>query len=341
MPERSHFLQSNVFKILVFIIGTMVLGALIAPQLYRGGKFLVEQGWLQGSWLDGLHGSMARAKFSRYFNRSIMLAGALLIWPTLVWLRAGKKTQMAHTGSGIGPVRQFLGLSPNPSWGLHLMAGFILAAGGLLLMGWFYVSRGWYTTLVLDRPLMRILLSSLGTGIAVGLLEEFVFRGALQAVVAGFLRPRGQFYAIAIFFALIHFFNPPAGIDMTQVNAFSGLAFVGDLFGHFFGQFARPSVLIGEFAVLLAIGLVLGYTRMKTRSLWLGIGLHAGWVFGVKTYASLTVRAFPSGEMMPWLGDSLRVGAFSCIVASLTGVVLWGWLRPRYGNPFVEPISEA
>jgi hypothetical protein len=50
----------------------------------------------------------------------------------------------------------------------------------------------------------------------------------------------------------------------------------------------------------------------------------------------MTTRAFGPAEMMPWLGDTLRVGAVSCLVVSLTGLALWLWLRKRYGDPFAE-----
>jgi hypothetical protein len=40
--------------------------------------------------------------------------------------------------------------------------------------------------------------------------------------------------------------------------------------------------------------------------------------------------------MMPWLGETLRVGAVSCLVVVLTGIVLRLWLRKRYGDPFAE-----
>ena len=338
MPGRAPFIQSSVFKLLVFLLGTMLLGALLAPPLYLGGKHAVAQGWLAGGWLDGLHSSMERAKFSRYFNRSVLAAALLLIWPTLRWLKAGGPRQdaAAESSGGKGRLLRDLRLSPNPWWWGHLLAGFLLAAVSLLLLGWFYVGRGWYGPSGSDEPIAGVLLGALGTGFAVALLEEFVFRGALQAVVSKLLRPRAAYLAIALFFAVIHFFNPPAGLEAKEVTATTGFWMVGEIFGHFFSQFANPGFLFAEFAVLFAIGLVLGYTRLKTRSLWLGIGLHAGWVFGVKTLSPLTRRTFEPDEMMPWLGETLRVGAVSCIVVALTGIVLWLWLRKRYADPFEE-----
>lgn len=336
----SPFLRSSVFKLLVFLAGTVALAAVLAPPLYLGGKHLVAEGWLKGGWLDGLHGSMERARFSRYFNRSVLLAAFLLLWPTLRWLNSGKTGDPGPRGnSALSRARSLMAqfqLEPNPRWWSHLLAGFAAAGGSLLLLGWFYVAQGWYETRDPEKPWTGILLGALVTGTAVAFLEEFVFRGALQTVVAKLLRPRALWVILAAFFAVIHFFNPPHGLDVEKVTAGSGFWMVGRIFGHFFSQFANPSFLLAEFAVLFAIGLVLGYTRMKTRSLWLGIGLHAGWVFGVKTLSPVTTRAFEPGEMMPWLGETLRVGAVSCLVVTATGIALWMWLRRRYGDPFAE-----
>ncbi len=332
MAERVPFLQSAVFKILVFLLGTTVLGALLAPALYLGGKHVVAEGWLEGGWLDSLHGSMERAKFSRYFNRAILISALILIAPTLRWMRT--------TGSAPASREKLATswqLDPNPRWFAHLFIGFAVAGGTLLLLGGFYLNQGWYEWRDAGKPMIGILAGALGTGFAVGFLEEFVFRGALQAVVSKWLRPVASYLAIAAFFALVHFFNAPRTLEAGEVNLVSGFWMIGKIFEHFFSQFANPSFLLAEFAVLFAIGLVLGYTRLKTRSLWLGIGLHAGWVFGVKTLSPVTVRNFDPGAMMPWLGETLRVGAVSCLVVTLTGLGLWLWLRPRYGDPFRSP----
>ena len=283
----GSFFQSSAFKILVFIVGTVVLSAAFAPPLYLGGKHVVAEGWLAGGWFDGLNGSMDRAKFSRYFNRAALLAALLMLWPTLKWLQAGRTGEREKRS-----MRESLLLEKNPVWWRHLLIGFLVAGGSLLLLGWAYVGLGWYEMEETTKPLYRILSTAMGTAIAVGLLEEFVFRGALHSVFAKVLQPKGLFIGIAIFFAAVHFLNPPRGLDVENVSAGSGFWMLGQIFGHFFAQFGKPSVLLAEFAVLLTIGLIVGYTRMKTGSLWLGIGLHAGWVFGVKTLSPLTERRF-------------------------------------------------
>lgn len=323
---KASFFQSGLWKILVFLFGTVVLSAILSPPLYWGGKYVVAQGWLEGGILEGLNGSLDRARFSRYFNRAVLLAALLMLWPVLKWMNRDRGERKSF--------RDFLALERNPARWQHFGVGFALAAGSLLLLGWFYVQLGWYVTRDPGKAVLEILLSALGTGLAVGFLEEFVFRGALQAVLARVMKPRALFFTIAIFFAVIHFFNAPRHLEIGEVRAYTGFWFVGRIFAHFFSQFADPYFLAAEFAVLFAIGLVLGYTRNKTGSLWLGIGLHAGWVFGVKTLSPLTTRAFEREELMPWLGDSLRVGAVSCLVVLLTGFVIWIWLRRGPRDPF-------
>ena len=320
--EGRNFFQSGAFKILVFFLGTVLLGTVLSPFLYQFGKHVVAEGWIENGPFSGLHGSMDRAQFSRYFNRAILIGAVLLVWPVLSWFKRGRT----------GEKRSFLAsldLAPNPSWWKHLLLGFVLAGGTLLLLGAWYVQQGWYESQDSGKTIVRLIFSALGTGFAVGFLEEFVFRGALYAVLGKVLRPRVLFFFVAIFFAVIHFFNAPHTLQVAEVTATSGFWFVGRLFQHFFSQFGDLYFLLSEFAVLFAIGIVLGYTREATRSLWLGIGLHAGWVFGVKMLSPMTRRAFERAEMMPWLGDTLRVGLVSTLVVLLTGLALWFWLRTK------------
>ena len=124
---------------------------------------------------------MDRAKFSRYFNRAILLGGFIMIFPTVRWLNEGKKKR--------GSVKEFMNLDPNPAWWRHLLIGFVVGGASLLVLGWGYVAQGWYVMKDIDKPLYEVLLEALGTGIAVGLLEELVFRGALYAVLAKLLKP--------------------------------------------------------------------------------------------------------------------------------------------------------
>jgi len=326
----STFYRSKLFQVLVFVAGTILIGAFLAPPLYWAGKGIVASGALKGGWLNGLHDSMERARFSRYFNRAILAGALLMLWPVLKWMGSS-----VRGGSEKGEKKDWLArldLETNPVWWRHLLIGYAVAAIPLLILAWVYLSLdlyrwrpGW------DHSLVTLLLSALSTGLTVALMEEFVFRGALFAVIGKVLGPWPLLLSVSAFFALVHFLHPPAGLEIPPVTASSGFWMLGQIFG----QFGNPQFLVAEFAVLFAIGLVLGYVRMKTASLWMGIGLHGGWVFGVKVINPVTIRNFQPYEMMPWLGDNLRVGAVSCLVVCFTGLGLWMWLQktePR--SPF-------
>ena len=318
MENPTPFTKSTGFKVAVFALGSVILGAVLAPPLYWGGQKVVTEQWIKDvPVLDSIHGSMERAKFSRYFNRALLAGALIMLFPTLKWLNANRGEKMT--------IRERLQVKRNPKWWLQLLVGFFLAAIPLLFLGWFYVEIGWYKTRETKDALAMILLASLGTGLAVGLLEEFVFRGALTSIFSSLLKPWPLLLSIAAFYAVVHFLKPPPHADIVEVKAWSGFHMLGIIFK----QLGNWYSLAAEFAVLFAIGCVLGYTRLKTSSLWLGIGLHAGWVFGVKTLSPLTFRNFKPAEMMPWLGGTLRVGLISCFLVCATGFVIWIWLRRK------------
>ena len=68
----------------------------------------------------------------------------------------------------------------------------------------------------------------------------------------------------------------------------------------------------------------IGIARLRTRSLWLPVGLHAGWIFGLKIF-SAHFKATPSlnsGDWLPWIGINIKIGVVPLIMVSLTGVLV-------------------
>ena len=86
---QQSILRSEVLKITVYLVSTMLLGAILAPPLFLSCKWVVAQGWLEGGPLDSLNAALERSKFSRYFNRAMMLSAILMIYPTIRWIRSG------------------------------------------------------------------------------------------------------------------------------------------------------------------------------------------------------------------------------------------------------------
>jgi hypothetical protein len=316
--------RSDAFKISAFVVLAVVTGALLAPPLYWFGKSVVASGILLDGPLAGVHESMERAQITRYFNRSLQFSALLLAYPFTRWI-------------GVRRGSNWLLLEKNPRRWTHLGAGFGLAAGALLLLGWIYVEIGYYRGHDSGKPLHRLLLSAMGTGMSVALLEEFLFRGALFGLILRTARPLPALVFLSAFFAIVHFLKPPDNLELPPVVWHTGFWLTGQIFG----QFGDLKFLAAEFTLLFCVGWVLGYARLKTSSLWLSIGLHAGWVFGIKLYSGLTRKALAIAEMMPWAGPSLRVGIWSVAVVALTGMFLWWWLRRRYPRSAFAPIERA
>jgi hypothetical protein len=63
---------------------------------------------------------------------------------------------------------------------------------------------------------------------------------------------------------------------------------------------------------------------MRTRSLWLPIGLHAGWIFASGSFNRIAEAKI---VMLPWLGRNLLVGIVPLGVGGLTWLIIRGWLK--------------
>ena len=316
----KSLLRNDVFKIVVFVSATLLLGALLTAPIYWAAKAIVAEGWLIDGPLQSIHDSLERAKLSRCFNRGMMVAALIFIYPTIRWLRQGKADRAGEKSSG-----NWMGLQKNPRRWQHVAIGFLVAAGTLLTMGWVFTQVGFYKPNPKADPLLSIIGSALVAAFGVALLEEFFFRGALQALALRTMKTMPAILFVSVFFAVVHFLKPPLDLEDPTVVWSSGYWMIGQIFG----QFAEPKFLMAEFTTLFCVGWILSWVRMRTGSLMLGIGLHAGWVFGIKTYAPLTRRAMKLDEMLPWAGADLKTGVSSLIVVFVTGIGLWLWLRKK------------
>lgn len=97
------------------------------------------------------------------------------------------------------------------------------------------------------------------------------------------------------------------------------------LLGQIFKQFGDPRFIIAEFTTLFIIGWILGYTRLKTHSLWLAIGLHAGWIFAYESFRTMTQKDI--ADTLPWIGNDLKSGLVAIAMVTLTGLLTWAWLK--------------
>ena len=82
-------------------------------------------------------------------------------------------------------------------------------------------------------------------------------------------------------YSAVHFLKTKgAGIASDDVNWLSGFNYLGQVIAH---SWQAPGVGVG-FVTLLLAGMILGLAFARTHALYLSIGLHAGWVFTLKSY---------------------------------------------------------
>ncbi len=152
-------------------------------------------------------------------------------------------------------------------------------------------------------------------------IEEVFFRGLILDRLHEARRPLLANFISSALFAVLHFLK---GDDRTvqQINWASGFVSLG----HSFGQFSQPMLIIGAFATLFLIGWILADARLRTKTLWLSIGLHAGWIFGNGIFNRLAHRRVLA---LPWLGRNLLIGLIPLAVCLLTWGIVTLFLRRR------------
>ncbi len=287
--------MKDLLKILTYFAGVIFLGILLAPPLYWGGQSLASRGIME---------FLAETKFQKFFNRAMLIAAVLLLWPVVKWLR-------------IGSVRE-LGLQPDPLWRRHLLIGFFVAGFSVAVMAGAYIGFDlyhWKKTLPWGA-VPKLLLSAL----VVAILEECLFRGALLGLFRRTASRYAALFWVSALFAIVHFLKPDDKVIGGSVNWLSGF----DLLPGIFHQFGDPLTLLAGFPTLFVLGWVLGYAALRTRALWMSIGLHAGIVFVKMTFSKFSKR---DDLLLPWVGPELQIGLVPVAMLSLCGLFTWWVLK--------------
>ena len=293
-------------RLLLYLAGVVLVGALLAPVLFWSAQALMARGTLTG---------LARYDFDTYFHRALLIAAVLLLWPLLRSVSVRRW--------------QDLGLEKNPRAAGDVLTGFVIAAVPLLCCGAVLIALHVYSL----RPafLWTKMPSVIGAATLVPVLEELLFRGFILGLLLRSGPRLGAVLITSALFSIIHFLKAPEATTASEsVNWFSGFVSIG----HSFWQFRDPLLLAAGFTTLFLIGLILADARLATRSLWLPIGLHAGWIFANGTFSKAAHRELLA---LPWLGKDLLVGLVPLILALVSWGLVRGWVRyadARAPQPF-------
>jgi membrane protease YdiL (CAAX protease family) len=286
-------------RLLGYFAATILFAALIAPILFWAAQWFAAHGVFPG---------LATFNFEAFFRRALILGGLLFLWPFLRSVRIG----------GF----QDLELISNPGWKQDVGIGFLISFLPVLLTGIVLIGLGNYT--VRSHIAWGAIVSVIVTAIVVPLIEEMFFRGLLLGIFLRHTRPLTAALITSAFFAIVHFLKAPEQTN-RRVDWASGFVSMA----HSFDQFAAPMLVLAGWSTLFIIGVILAYARLRTRSLWLPIGLHAGWIFASGIYNRIAHREVTA---LPWLGKNLLVGLVPlgvCFVSWLTLEVFLRYARSR------------
>jgi membrane protease YdiL (CAAX protease family) len=284
----------DVIKLAAYFIATVVIGAILAPILFWSAQSLAAH---------GMFPFLARYDFETFFHRALLVAAVLLLWPLL---------RVSHVRSLAD-----LELAPNLRWGRDLCAGVVVSAiplllcGGLLIALHIYAFRHSFAGARFGKML--------AASMTVPFIEEIFFRG----IVLGLLLRTGRRYiaifAVSAIFAAVHFLKAPERTSeiVTWASGFNSIA-------HAFDGIGDPMMVASALATVFFIGWILADARVLTHSLWLPIGLHAGWIFGSGAFSRL---ARQQALGFPWIGKNMLVGIIPLGVAVLTWTIIRIWVK--------------
>ncbi len=275
---------------------------MLAPLLYAAAQAAEAQGWPLGQ--------LSNAPFSRYVSRSLMIVALLGLWPLMRFLEVRSWRDLGWV-RGRADGRDF-------GWGFGLGLATLALAFVLVVTGGGRVLDGGRTWFDLGRHLVNAVLAA----VFVSVLEETLFRGA---IFGSLRRSLPWFWALAgssLVYALVHFLGRPP--TPPEVRWYSGFLCLGAMAE----GFVQPAALMPGLLNLWMTGMILGLAFQRTGALWWSVGLHAGWVFWVKTYGFVTADV--AGANVWWWGTRrftdgwLALGILGAVWAGVT----W-WLAPR------------
>ena len=170
------------------------------------------------------------------------------------------------------------------------------------------------------------------SAIVIAFIEEAFFRAFLLAGMKSDFRARGALLFSSAIYAIAHLVRSPARFFVTGYEPTAGLTTLA----HSLDQFADPAVAIPALVGLFLLGIVLGEAFLLTGTVYLSIGLHAGFVLGAKLWPKVILgrAAIPwwiaGGGAVPLIG-----GAAAWIVA----VIIFVLLKPLTGTRRPAPVS--
>ncbi len=285
--------------LVIYLVVVFIGGALLAPWLYRLAQAAGHS-----------FPQIASAPFHRFVNRSLLILALAGLWTLLCALGA---TSWRETG-----LVQIHGQWKKLSGGLLL--GFVslaVVAGTAIGSGDRVFVQG-----LSAHKIVGTLSNAVAMAAIVATSEEILFRGGIFGGLRRILHWQLALIASSVIFALVHFlqraeFTGPVAWD-------SGLI----LLPRMLGGFADFHTLVPGFFNLTLAGFLLGLAYQRTGNLYFSIGLHAGWIFWLKTYDAFTTGAPHAATWFCGTGKLIDGWLALMVLAATLAVVKYLPLQP-------------
>jgi uncharacterized protein len=281
--------------LLVYILVAFLGAALVAPWIFYFSQFAADHN-------PAFH-PLAEFPFHRFVNRSLIFLTLLGLWPFLrsIGIRSWKD----------------LGFAPlNLHWKKGV-TGFFVGFCSLAIVAVLAISVGARTFNLRNSgiDLVTDLFGATVSAFVVAMLEESLFRGALFAA----LRKNNPWLLALLvssaIYALLHFFAKPESPASVHWN--SGFVTLATMFG----GFVDLKLLVPGFFNLFIAGAILALAFQRSGNLYFSIGLHAGWIFWLKSYGLLTDKVagvdsgvWGSGKIIDgWLATAVLLFLFGIL----------------------------
>jgi membrane protease YdiL (CAAX protease family) len=278
--------------LVIYLAVTFIGGALLAPWLY----------WLAQNCAHSIP-QIAGLPFHRFVDRSLLILALAGLWPLLRSLGA---TSLREVGL-IPPYGQFKKFSGGLLLGffsLAVVAGMAIGFGDRL-----------FIQHLTAHKVVGTIVGAMGTAAIVATLEEILFRGGIFGGLRRIIYWPLALLVSSVIFALAHFLQRA---ELTGAVAWnSGLVLLPQMLR----GFADFRALLPGFFNLTLVGVLLGLAYQRTGNLYFSIGLHAGWIFWLKTYGAFTAEV-PHAAIWFWGSGKMIDGWLAFLVLAFTLFIL-------------------
>jgi uncharacterized protein len=277
--------MKNLFQFWIFFAVCVLIAAVVTPWIY-----LLIQSFASHTnlWIVEY---LAKHPFHRYFNRVLQVCIVFGIWGLL------KRT-------GFRSLASFGLTAKRPLYliGVGLISSIVFTGAYAAILCFLRVQP--LETFIGVSALFLLFLKISATAAIVSFFEECFFRGYFYQLSK---KELGYIWAILlniVFFSTLHFIKPSQPRGLSSVQWSTGF----EMLGLALQRFQHPMEILGGWLVLAAVAGILCWSLDATKSLYLAIGLHAGWILTLQLNSQLTQYR---GTLPVWVlgGGDLSQGA--------------------------------